>query len=160
VEDSSRRRKRLAVIGLGAVLLIVFAAWQHWAPVLAVSHDADEGGRLLAAHGQARDFSPASLWGVDRYVEDGLPGTGAREDRVRELGAYTGEVIRRARGGSWVSSPTAPAGVELQLADGTRCSPHGRVARRIEAGRTDGVAVYAQSLGVDVRPVPEWWLKR
>lgn len=160
MQDSTRRRVRLAVIVGGALVLLGVAAWEHWSAVFGVGADATAAAKLLAVHGYRSDFSAASLWDVDRYCEEGVPGEGERDAKLRELGAYTGEVIRRAKGGRWSASPSAPAGVELELPDGTRCSPHARVARRQSSGRAEGIAAYAQSLGMDVRPVPEWWLKR
>ncbi len=158
MEESKRRRVRLAAIVIGALVLIGVVTYEQRKPVHVVPEDAAAAQRLLAAHGRRADFAPASLWDVDRFLEDGAPGEGTREVKLRELGAYAGEVIRRAKGGSWVAAPSAPAGVELELEGGTRCSPHARVARRIEAGRAESVAFYAQSLGVDVRPVPDWAL--
>jgi hypothetical protein len=158
--DSRRRRIRFALLIAAALVLVGAGAYQYWAPVLAVAPDAQAGARLLAAHDLRADFAPASLWDVDRYLEDGAPGEGAREQKLRELGAYVGEALRLKKGGKWIASPEAPGGVELELPDATRCSPHGRVARRIDAGREGGIAVYAQSLGLDVRPVPDWWLAR
>jgi len=160
MDESRRRRVRLIAFGLAALVLLGVALYQHEAPVFAVPDDAQAAAKLLAAHGYRSDFTPSSLWDVDHYIEEGVPGEGARDVKLRELGAYTGEVIRRTKGGKWAASPNAPAGVELELPDGTRCSPHGRVARRIEGGRDQGVAPYAQTFGVDVHPVPDWWLRR
>jgi hypothetical protein len=160
MEESQRRRLRFTVLIAAAVVLVGAGAYQYWAPVLLVSSDAESAAQLLASHGFKGDFAPSSLWDVDRYILDGVPGEGAHEEKLRKLGAYVGEVVRRAKGAKWVASPNAPGGVELELGDGTRCSPHGRVARRLEAGREGAIALYAQSLGIDVRPVPQWWLDR
>jgi hypothetical protein len=159
MDDSSRRRLRIGLAAVTAAALLGVAAYQHWAPVLSVSSDAEAGAKLLVDHGLRGDFSPSSLWDVDRYAADGIPGQGTREEKVRELGAYAGEVIRRARGGKWTASSSAPEGLEVELPDGTRCAPQARMARRLEAGRSEGIALYARSLGVDVRPVPDWWLE-
>ena len=67
----------------------------------------------LTSSGYRADFSPASLWDIDRFFDEqsdkGRPRRGgllADETGARlfALGAYTGEVIRRAVGGTW--SPT------------------------------------------------------
>ena len=158
MEESNRRRVRILLVVLAAAALVLVACYQHWAALLSVSTDAEAGARLLVDHGFKGDFSPASLWDLDRYAETGLPGQGSRDEKVRELGAYAGEVIRRARGGKWVASSSAPSGLELET-DGSRSAPHAQVARRVAVGRSEAIAPYARTLGVDVRPVPDWWIE-
>jgi hypothetical protein len=158
VEESNRRRARILLVVLAAAVLLGVACYQHWSPLLTVSSDAEAGARLLVEHGFRGDYSGGSLWDLDRYAEAGLPGQGSRDEKVRELGAYAGEVIRRAKGGKWVASSSAPSGLELEV-DGSRSAPHAHVARRVEVGRSEAIAPYARSLGVDVRPVPDWWIE-
>jgi hypothetical protein len=64
----------------------------------------------LSSSGYLADFSPASLWAIDRFFEDhsvaGRPCPGGLLDkdlggRLFALGAYAGEVIRRALGAEW-----------------------------------------------------------
>ncbi|HEV8239963.1 MAG TPA: hypothetical protein VGS57_11395, partial [Thermoanaerobaculia bacterium] len=80
--------------------------------------------------------------------------TGAR---LFALGAYTGEVIRRAVGGTWSGDDPDPEGeinIELQLADGSIVWPVQRVMKRLANGAEDALAPYAAALGVDVGAPP------
>jgi len=121
----------------------------------------------LTSSGYHADFSPASLWDIDRFFDEqsrkGRPRRGgllADETGARlfALGAYTGEVIRRAIGGTWSADDADPEGeinIELQLADGSVVWPVQRVMKRLANGAEDAVAPYAAALGVDVGRPPE-----
>jgi hypothetical protein len=132
----------------------------------------------LNESGYAVDLSPASLWQVEFFFEDhvvsGRPVRGgllAKDmgGRIFSLGAYVGEVIRRARGGEWVgdeSDPAAEINVELHLPDGTVCWPIQRVMKRFKQGPEDSISAYGLCLGLNIGPRPEhqswvpkrpWW---
>lgn len=131
--------------------------------------------RALSSSGYLADFSPASLWTIDRFFDDnsvaGLPRPGGLlatdlGGRLFALGAYIGEVIRRASGAQWRTDDQDPHGevnVELVLPDGTIIWPAQRVMKRFQNGAEDGLAAYAAALGVAVGPAPRaaqrrrWW---
>jgi hypothetical protein len=116
----------------------------------------------LSSSGYEADFSPASLWEVDRFFDDnaenGRPKRGGllaeqMGARLFALGAYTGEVIRRAVGGTWAADESDPEGeinIELRLADGSVVWPVQRALKRLANGAEDAIAPYAAALGVDV----------
>jgi len=123
----------------------------------------------LRSFGYVTDFLPKSLWEIDRFVDenfrDGVPYTRRARRRfarminpigrsfVFALGAYVGEVIRRALGGRWAgegSDPTAEVSIELQLPTGRTITPVLRSAQRLVRGRQDSVASFAKELGLDV----------
>ena len=80
--------------------------------------------------------------------------------RVFALGAYTGEVIRRDRGGEWHADdddPGAEVNVELRLPGGGVIWPVQRAMKRCLNGAEDGIAAYGAALGLDVgapQPAP------
>jgi hypothetical protein len=121
----------------------------------------------LQSSGYRADFSPESLWEIDRFFDEqsahgqaepgGLlsEGLGAR---IFALGAYVGEVVRRKLGGEWVgddSDPQAEISVELKLPDGTRCWPTQRVMKRFKNGSEDGIAGWGSGAGLQVGPGPK-----
>lgn len=136
---------------------------------------ADWISQALSSSGYFADFSPASLWAVDRFLDDnsvaGRPRPGGLLDRdlgsrLFAVGAYTGEVIRRALGAEWRADDQDPQGeinVELVLSDGVIIWPVQRAIKRYQNGAEDGLAAYAAALGVTVGPAPQmqtrrrWW---
>jgi len=120
----------------------------------------------LRSSGYAADFSPASLWSIDRFLEDhttaGRPRPGGLlaadfGQRLFALGAYTGEVIRRNLGGTWRADEDDPDGeinVELVLPGGGVIWPVQRVMKRCANGAEDGIAVYGALLGLSVGAPP------
>jgi hypothetical protein len=66
--------------------------------------------KALTKDGYEADFTPASLWAIDRFYDEqtrkGVPrrwGLPAKDTSLRlfSLGTYVGEVIRRDVGGEW-----------------------------------------------------------
>ena len=112
------------------------------------------------------DFTPASLWEVDRFFDEqsrnGAPVKGGLLDvqlgmRVFAMGAYVGEVLRRNLGGTWHGDDEdeeAEMNVELLLSDTTVCWPVQRVMKRFVLGPGEGLAAYGRELGLDVGPRP------
>jgi hypothetical protein len=131
--------------------------------------------KALSSSGYSADFSPASLWAIDRFFDDhsaeGRPRPGGLltndlGGRLFGLGAYTGEVIRRALGAKWHTDDQDPHGevnVQLVLPGGAIIWPVQRVMKRFRNGAEDGLAAYAAALGVAVGPAPQarerrrWW---
>jgi hypothetical protein len=131
--------------------------------------------KALSSSGYPADFSPASLWAIDRFFDEhsaaGQPRPGGLlatdlGGRLFALGAYTGEVIRRALSAKWRTDDQDPHGevnVELVLPSGAVIWPVQRVMKRFQNGAEDGLAVYATALGVSVGPAPQpperrrWW---
>ncbi len=129
----------------------------------------------LTSSGYKADFSPASLWEIDRFFEEhsqngqAVPGGFLSEQlgtRIFAIGSYIGEVLRRALGGKWVgddNDPEVEINVELHLADGRICWPTQRAAKRFMNGDEDGIATYGHCMGLDVGPWPvavrkrSWW---
>jgi hypothetical protein len=120
----------------------------------------------LSSSGYRADYSPESLWSVDRFLDEHSENGEARRrgllatdlgGRLFALGAYTGEVIRRSAGGTWQVDDEDPQGeinVQLVLADGGTVWPVQRVLKRFSNGPEDGVAAYGVALGLDVGPAP------
>lgn len=131
-----------------------------------ISTNDDRIARALNSSGYVADFSPASLWEIDRFFTDhslagvAKPGGLLSEDlgqRVFAIGSYMGEVIRRGLGGGWVGdeqAPDAEVTVALELTDGTRCWPIQRAMKRFKNGDEDSIGVWGNALGLQVGPRP------
>jgi len=128
---------------------------------------ADWVANALSQTGYKADFSPVSLWEIDRFFDDNsrngqaVPG-GLLSDqlgpRLFSLGAYVGEVIRRNRGGEWIGDdkdPQAEINVQLHLPDGTTCWPVQRIMKRFKNGPLDGIAGYGAGAGLNVGSPPK-----
>ena len=113
------------------------------------------------------DFTPKSLWEIDRFFDDHTRDGAAKRGgllaeglgaRLFAIGSYAGEVVRRTVGGGWVVDDDDPEGeisVELVLQDGTRCWPVQRAMKRFKNGSEDGIAGWGTGLGLEVGPQPE-----
>jgi len=123
--------------------------------------------QALRSSGYLADFSPASLWSVDRFLDDHAPAGQPRRggllatdvgSRLFSLGAYTGEVLRRNLGGQWQTNDADPEGelnVALTLPVGDVVFPVQRVMKRFKNGTEDSVAAYGAALGLVVGPDPK-----
>ena len=129
----------------------------------------------LSSSGYKADFTPQSLWEIDRFFDEhsnngqAVPGGLLSEQlgsRLFSIGGYIGEVLRKVKGGQWVGNdadPQAEINVELQLGDGSKCWPVQRAMKRFKNGSEDGIAVYGHGMGLDVGSrAPEtkkkpWW---
>jgi hypothetical protein len=108
--------------------------------------------RTLESSGYRADFRPNSLREVDRFFDDaGLRDLPPEElaAQVFAMGAYIGEVVRRARGGEWLAPDTS-----LVLPDGTRCWPVQRAMERLMNGRRHSIEAWGVSLGLSMDPLP------
>jgi hypothetical protein len=132
-----------------------------------VTGSAEWISQALRSSGYRADFSPQSLWEIDRFFDEhsqngvatsgGLLSQGLGQ-RLFGVGSYIGEVVRRKVGGEWVgndSDPEAEINVELLLADGTRCWPVQRAMKRFKNGPEDGIAAWGSGAGLQVGPRPE-----
>lgn len=132
-----------------------------------VAESADWIARALNSSGYRADFTPQSLWEIDRFFDEhSLNGT-ARQggllssglgQRIFAVGSYLGEVARRKLGGEWIgedNDPEAEINLELQLPDGTRYWPVQRAMKRLKNGPEDGIAVWGIGAGLDVGAAPE-----
>lgn len=133
-----------------------------------IKEDIAAGGdwisRALRSSGYRADFSPESLWEIDRFFnehsQNGVAKSGRllSQDlgsRIFALGAYIGEVVRRKLGGEWAGNdadPEAEIAIELRLADGTCCWPVQRIMKRFKNGAEDGVVAWGIGLGLQVGP--------
>jgi hypothetical protein len=120
----------------------------------------------LSSSGYVADFTPASLWHIDRFFDEQAQGGMAKPggllsqdlgSRLFAVGAYIGEIIRRERGGEWVADDNAPQSeisISVRLADGTICWPVQRAMKRFENGPEDGIAAYGVGMGLNVGPQP------
>jgi hypothetical protein len=144
-----------------------------------ITDDVDTAAKWVAValtrSGYKADFSPASLWEIDRFFDEhsqdgqAIPGGLLSEQlgtRIFAIGSYVGEVLRQALGGKWVgddNDPEAEINVELHLADGGTCWPTQRAMKRFKNGSEDGIATYGYCMGLDVGPWPgavkkrPWW---
>jgi hypothetical protein len=144
--------------------------------VASLREDIDQGAHRIAgalrSSGYLADFSPVSLWEIDRFFDEQTRNGRARRggllaeslgSRIFAVGAYTGEVIRRSVGGTWNTNDDDPHGelnVELEMPDGGRVWPVQRAMKRFKNGPEDGIAIYGGYLGVPVgqkptRPAPK-----
>jgi len=121
----------------------------------------------LRKDGYDADFTPVSLWEIDRFFDEqtrkGVPrrwGLLAKDTSLRlfSLGAYVGEVIRREVGGEWEGDdddPNAELNLALRLTDDGVVWPVRRAVERMRNGADDGIAAYATGLGVAVGERPD-----
>lgn len=132
-----------------------------------VTASAEWISEALRSSGYRADFSPQSLWEIDRFFDEhsqnGVAKSGgllsqSLGQRLFAVGSYIGEVVRRKVGGEWVgndSDPEAEINVELHLPDGTRCWPVQRAMKRFKNGLEDGIAAWGSGAGLQVGPRPE-----
>jgi hypothetical protein len=132
-----------------------------------INRSADWIAHALSSSGYRADFTPQSLWDIDRFFDDhswegaAKPGGLLSQDlgqRIFAIGSYIGEVARRKLGGEWIGNdedPQAEITVELQFADGTRCWPVARAMKRFKNGAEDGIAAWGSGAGLDVGPSPK-----
>lgn len=123
--------------------------------------------QALQSSGYRADFSPQSLWEIDRFFDEHSQKGAAKSgglfsqnlgQRLFGIGSYIGEVVRRSIGGEWVgddSDPKAEINVELHLPDGTRCWPVQRAIKRFKNGQDDGIAAWGSGAGLEVGPRAE-----
>ena len=123
---------------------------------------ADWISAALTSSGYRADFSGESLRELDRFFDEhttdgaATPGGLLSEDlgsRLFAIGAYLGEVVRRAKGGTWQTDDEDPEGeinVALLLPDGAVVLPTQRAMKRFQGGAEEGLAAYGAALGVDV----------
>jgi hypothetical protein len=121
----------------------------------------------LVSSGYRADFSPSSLWAIERFFEvNSREGSATRGGLLEQdlgkrlfgIGSYIGEVVRRALGGEWVTDDSDPEGeinAELLLPGGIRCWPVQRAMKRLKLGAEDSVVAWAVGLGLQVGPSPQ-----
>jgi hypothetical protein len=121
----------------------------------------------LESSGYLADFSPQSLWEIDRFFDEqsrkGQPrrwGLLASETSLRlfAIGAYVGEVIRRDVGGDWEgdeSDDEPELNIALRLSDGRVLWPVQRAVKRLTGGKGEAIVDYATDAGVDVGAKPK-----
>jgi hypothetical protein len=140
----------------------------HNAPMATLLEDipsaAVAAGRALTQSGYTANFSPETLWQVEKYFTDNTRNGKPRGDlssdtgkRLFAIGCYVGEVIRRSRGGEWRASDEDPKGeinIALALPDGTEIWPVQRLLKRIAGGDSESIAAYGAGLGVPVGSPP------
>src|SRR5262249_36871086 len=114
----------------------------------------------LKSSGYRADFTPQSLWEIDRFFDDHSANGNAKPggllsqslgSRIFAVGAYIGEVVRRNVGGEWVGDDTDPKAeitVELHLPDGRGCRPIQHAMMRFKTGAKDGFANWGINAGL------------
>jgi len=128
-------------------------------PGKSLENDAIGGAAWIAealkSSGYHADFSVQSLKEVDRFFDEQVTQGAAHPkgllgqqlgQRLFCLGAYVGEVIRRACGGSWhadESDPQAEVNLTLRLPDGSLLWPVQRVMKRFQHGAGESLHAYA-----------------
>lgn len=129
---------------------------------------------VLTEHGFWMDYSPGSLWELDRFLDahwcGGHPNADAslaNEVDVPALAAYVGEVIRRSLDGRWRpdgQQPNPTVTATLVINDSV-ISPFDLVTKRVQLGTAERIALSVGRLGIDVGPGPKnaqermrrWW---
>lgn len=94
---------------------------------------------------------------MDDNVRDGSPVPGGLLSeqlgaRLFALGAYVGEVIRRAGGGEWSgddSDPEAEINVKVRFPKGGEIWPVQRIMKRYQNGQEDSIYVYGKAILAD-----------
>jgi hypothetical protein len=138
---------------------------------VAIANEAVRMAELVATalrgDGYEADFTPASLWEIDRFFDEQTRKGGPRrwgllaQDtglRLFSIGGYVGEVIRRDVGGRWEGDdddPEAELNIALRLPDGGIVWPVQRAIKRMRNGAEDAIVPYAVALGVEVGPRPK-----
>ena len=129
---------------------------------MAIDNDVRAGAdwtvAALTAAGYRADFSPSSLWEIERFLNTEAPGGRPRprgllgkelDARVAMVGGYVGEVIRRQVGGAWVRDGDHAA---LDLPGGARIRPAQQVMQRLAVGAAGSLTAYASACGADPGP--------
>jgi hypothetical protein len=123
--------------------------------------------KALQSSGYATDFTPNSLWEIERFFEDhcenGQAKTGGllsqnSGSRLFAVGAYVGEVIRRDQGGEWLGNdddPQAEINVSLRIGDGSVIWPIQRVIKRFREGESESITAYGLALGLRIGEKPK-----
>ena len=105
-------------------------------------------------YGVTLDYGVASLKQLDGIIDD------LRRDQRFEalqpllfsMGCYVGEVLVRHAGGRWRITEELGMGVvasspiAIEMPDGRGCNPVGRVYKRFQKGREDGLAAFYQAM--------------
>jgi hypothetical protein len=132
-----------------------------------INKGADWISRALNSSGYRADFTPQSLWEIDRFFEEQSQNGAAKlggllstdlGSRIFAVGAYIGEVVRRKVGGKWIgddNDPTAEISVTLQLPNGARFWPVQRAMKRFKNGAEDSIVAWAGAAGLQVGSRPE-----
>jgi hypothetical protein len=116
---------------------------------------------VSAGSGIRLDYSPRSLAVVDRVIDGmrragGGPAAGDAGARVLRaltgFGAYTGEVLVRAVGATWVDfDPEERAmfgePIGVRTPDGRLWNPLGKAVKRYENGPADSLRLFCLSVG-------------
>ena len=121
----------------------------------------------LTSDGYEADFTPASLWEIDRFFDEQTRKGGPRrwgllaQDtglRLFSIGGYVGEVIRRDVGGEWESydaDPEARAQRRTRLPDGSIVWPVQRAIERMRNGAEAAIVPYASRSASRSGPKPK-----
>lgn len=127
---------------------------------------AEKTAKALQSAGYRADFTPVSLWEIDRFFDEHAENGNAKPKgllsgelgaRLFGIGAYIGEVVRRARAGEWECDDDDPEGeinAQLRLPDGNQCWPVQYVMKRFKQGSESGIALWGATLALDVGPAP------
>jgi hypothetical protein len=117
--------------------------------------DAETCQRLAIRNGFSLDRRLDSLVHLEELVESLSPWPQASEDlrqaMVRVIGAYFGELLRNALGGSWISDEEyqTPA---IQLSESLLIFPHSRVRKRWEEGKARSLKSFVDALTTRLPP--------
>lgn len=127
-----------------------------------IDRAADWAAKQLNDREYSADFSLESLHEVDRFfneqADSDTPGYGEffgenLSFRTFALGAYVGEVLRRAVDGEWLCDthdPFVDVNAALKLKDDNECLPMKQVLLRLNNGPADSFAGFARANGFEV----------
>lgn len=107
--------------------------------------DAEICQRIANKNGFGLEGSLDSLAHLEELIDSQTPWSQTSEDlrqaMIRVIGAYFGELIRHALGGSWVQDEEyrTPA---IQFSTALRIFPHSRVRKRWEEGKASSLSIY------------------
>jgi hypothetical protein len=111
--------------------------------------DAEMCERIATRNGFGLDGRVGSLGQVEELIDSLTPWPRASEElraaMIRVIGAYFGEVVRNALGGSWAQDEQfqTPA---LQISPSLRIFPHSSVRKRWEEGQARNLVTFVDVL--------------
>jgi hypothetical protein len=126
---------------------------------------ANEISRELKERRYIADFSPQSLWEIERFFQDRKDEPGdllflwpgnyeqknQRQERIFNIGVYVGEVVRQhLEGCRWDSDDVADEQIRLHLPEGKSITPMKFIGEQITTYQPGNIVKWATDAGLKV----------